>query len=95
LPGLIDTHVHTFADRRRDAARFGVTSMVDMFCDTGPLDGFRRDRDDKARTRLADVWSAGTLVTVPGGHGSRWPRAPTCSRTCRRTRRCPTSSSPP
>ncbi|MEO0425766.1 MAG: metal-dependent hydrolase, partial [Pseudomonadota bacterium] len=33
LPGLIDAHVHTFGNAQRDALRFGVTTVLDMFTD--------------------------------------------------------------
>ncbi len=81
LPGLIDAHVHVYGNRRRDAARFGVTSLVDMFCDVRLLPGFRKDRDDLGVTQRADVWSAGNLVTVPGGHGTEYAIKPPTVRT--------------
>ncbi len=71
LPGLIDAHTHTYGPARRDALRFGVTSMVDMF--TSPLEF--QDRDDRAgfsETDKAALFSAGMLATAEGGHGTQF-----------------------
>lgn len=72
LPGLIDAHVHTWGDARRDALRFGVTTMLDMFSDPAALPAARRERADPAPTDVADLWSAGLLATAPGGHGTQY-----------------------
>ncbi|WEV26171.1 amidohydrolase family protein [Streptomyces sp. 71268] len=66
LPGLIDAHTHVFDGSLSQALRYGVTTELDMFCLPHVLPGQRRlaaDRDD-----VADLRSAGTLATVPGGH---------------------------
>lgn len=72
LPGLIDAHVHTHVapDARREALRFGVTTMLDMFA-TSPvwLPEAIAARQSLAPTDAADVWGAGIGVTVPAG----WP----------------------
>ncbi|MDJ0917119.1 MAG: CIA30 family protein [Woeseiaceae bacterium] len=71
LPGLIDAHTHTYGRARRDALRFGVTTMVDMF--TSPLQF--QDRDDRAgfaETNEAALFSAGILATAEGGHGTQF-----------------------
>lgn len=68
LPGLIDSHVHTYEEARRDALRFGVTTELDMFGDPTVLVEARRDRRSTRRVERADLWSAGNGVTVPGGH---------------------------
>jgi imidazolonepropionase-like amidohydrolase len=72
LPGLIDAHVHTWGEARRDALRFGVTTILDMFSDHRQLAAAREQRASLARTDAADLWSAGTLATVPGGHGTEY-----------------------
>lgn len=72
LPGLIDAHVHTFGPALEDAARFGVTTVLDMFTSQQTLKGLRRAREEIAPTGRADIWSAGTLVTAPGGHGTQF-----------------------
>lgn len=72
LPGFIDAHVHTFGTSRSDALRFGVTTELDMFSDWHALPEFRRERESLAPTRRADVYSAGTLVTVHDGHGTEF-----------------------
>ncbi len=72
LPGFIDGHVHTFGGTLGDALRFGVTSVLDQFTDSGLLAGARTARDDIARTAEADLFSAGMLATAPGGHGTQF-----------------------
>jgi imidazolonepropionase-like amidohydrolase len=81
LPGMIDAHVHTFGSARRDAVRFGVTTQLDMFTDWHVLAEFKRDRESIANTAQSDVYSAGTLVTAKGGHGTQYGGAiPTLDR---------------
>ncbi|MEO7251626.1 MAG: hypothetical protein ABIW30_03340, partial [Arenimonas sp.] len=72
LPGLIDAHVHSWGESRRDALRFGVTTELDMFSDYHQLPAARRERVSLAVTDRADLWSAGTLATTPGGHGTEY-----------------------
>ncbi|MFF0868242.1 amidohydrolase family protein [Nonomuraea sp. NPDC003560] len=66
LPGLIDAHTHVFDGSLAQALRYGVTTELDMFCLPQILAGQRRlaaENDD-----VADLRSAGTLATAPGGH---------------------------
>lgn len=72
LPGLIDSHAHVWAGARREALRFGVTTELDMFSDHHQLAAARQQRESLAATDQADMWSAGTLATVPGGHGTEY-----------------------
>ena len=72
LPGLIDAHTHTFGDAQKDALRFGVTTELDMFTDWHLLADAKKQRESEARTEQADLLSAGTLATVPGGHGTEY-----------------------
>lgn len=72
LPGLIDAHVHTWGNARRDALRFGVTTILDMFSDHRQLADARRARESFDAADQADLWSAGTLATAPGGHGTQF-----------------------
>lgn len=72
LPGLIDSHVHAYGNARKDALRFGVTTMLDMF---RPPDDFSLTHQQRAgfqKTRQADLWSAGYLATATGGHGTQY-----------------------
>ncbi len=64
LPGLIDAHVHTWGDARRDALRFGVTTELDMFSDPSAVGG----RHDASAPR----WPPPTVPTC--GPPARWPR---------------------
>ncbi len=72
LPGLIDAHVHSFNAARRDALRFGVTTMLDMFRPPSDMDQIKAQRSSTAPTDRADLFSAGFLATVDGGHGTQY-----------------------
>ena len=72
MPGLVDAHVHTWGSARRDALRFGVTTMLDMFSDPRALASARNQRESLEATDQADLWSAGTLATADGGHGTQY-----------------------
>lgn len=72
LPGLIDAHTHSFLDARRDAIRFGVTTELDMFGDYHQIAAAKKDREQHGPVAVADLWSAGTLATVPHGHGTEY-----------------------
>jgi len=73
LPGLIDAHTHTFGTALKDSLRFGVTANFDMFTSVLLLRGQKDKRTGTAQTNEADLWSAGALATVPGGHGTQFP----------------------
>ncbi len=75
LPGLVDAHVHTWGSARKDALRFGVTTMLDMFSDASALGPLRAERESLDATDRADLWSAGTLATAAGGHGTQYGMA--------------------
>lgn len=70
LPGLMDAHVHVIPSGPADAARFGVTTVFDLYTlvEPGKLAGWRRRRSSLLQSNEADVWSAGAGVTPPGGH---------------------------
>lgn len=79
MPGLIDSHTHTF--RREFLQRsldFGVTTALDM----GSLaSGFKlaidaEDVEGQADDR-ADLLSAVVWVTAPGSHGTQFGESPT------------------
>jgi len=73
LPGLIDAHVHAFDQNAlRDALRFGVTTELDMFTALAFAAERRSARDSFDQTDMADLYSAGTLVTSEGGHGTQF-----------------------
>ncbi|NIK70517.1 MULTISPECIES: amidohydrolase family protein [unclassified Paenibacillus] len=65
LPGLIDAHVHTSVGGLRDALNFGVTTELEM---NGDFTGRGRAIQLKNADDVADVRSAGTAITAPGGH---------------------------
>ena len=73
LPGLIDAHVHAFTgEASRDALRFGVTTQLDQFTSPAFARAEAGQRDRTERTDKADFYSAGVLVTAPGGHGTQY-----------------------
>ncbi|MFC3802620.1 amidohydrolase family protein [Cohnella sp. GCM10012308] len=65
MPGLIDAHVHTSIGGLRDALRFGVTTELEM---NGDFTERGRAIQLKNVDDVADVRSAGTAITAPGGH---------------------------
>ncbi len=72
LPGLIDAHVHTFGSSRQDALRFGVTTAIDLFTDHRQLVDFRTQREQIEQQNVTDIYSAGSLITAPDGHGTQF-----------------------
>ena len=73
MPGLIDCHVHAFASEHlKQAAVFGVTTELDMFTDHAFAARMRSDEAAGKAADRADLRSAGTLVTAPGGHGTEY-----------------------
>lgn len=71
LPGLIDAHVHAFGAAQQDMVRLGVTTGLDMHGPAARLPAIRAARLDPDH-RVADLWAAGTAVTVAGGHGTQY-----------------------
>jgi imidazolonepropionase-like amidohydrolase len=71
LPGFIDGHDHIAGNREslRDAARFGVTTVIDLF-DSRPqrMQTLRRLVQAEPSCAEADYFSAGAGATVKGGH---------------------------
>ena len=70
LPGLIDSHTHAFS--REDlttAITLGVTTEFDMGNDYKLVEAMKREIS-VGDAPMADLRSAGTLVTVPNGHGT-------------------------
>jgi len=74
LPGLIDAHVHAFQHFELPLV-FGVTTEVDMFTAVPTMQKITRAMAEGRNRDQADVFSAGTLVTAPGGHGTEYPIA--------------------
>lgn len=72
LPGLIDAHVHTWGTALKEALVFGVTTELDMFTDYKYADQIRKEQAEGKDLDLADLRSAGTLVTAPKGHGTEY-----------------------
>lgn len=72
LPGLIDSHVHAWGGALQDALNFGVTTVLDMFGDPATLRELKPARESLAPVRHADLFGAGFLATVAGGHGTQF-----------------------
>ena len=72
LPGLIDSHTHTWGTALRDAAALGVTTVFDMFTEPTTAADFRKLDGTAAGRETADFRSAGVLVTAPKGHGTEY-----------------------
>lgn len=69
MPGLIDCHTHTFdASMLEQSLIFGVTTNLDMFTAISVLETIRAVTEPGR----ADIFSSGTLVTAPGGHGTQF-----------------------
>jgi len=81
LPGLIDAHVH-MPDHAEAAARqallLGVTTQIDMFSAGERLKNVKK-LEAEDRPDLADLRTAGSGATVPGGHPTQMggPPSPT------------------
>ena len=73
LPGLIDAHTHAYSpEHLRAAVVFGVTTELDMFTSPSFAATQRAEQAAGKATGRADLYSAGTLVTPPGGHGTEY-----------------------
>lgn len=80
LPGLIDSHVHAYRHLELPLM-FGVTTQIDMFTGVDTMRMITEKMRANANHGQADMYSAGTLVTAPGGHGTEYGMAiPTLTR---------------
>lgn len=73
LPGCIDCHVHVFDGDLQQALVFGVTTLLDLFCDPDRMERYRAEV--VRRHDLADFRSAGVGATAPGGHPTQMAEA--------------------
>ena len=71
LPGLIDAHVHAFRYLELPLM-FGVTTQVDMFNSVQILQELKTAMAAGKNSGRADMFSAGTLATAKGGHGTQF-----------------------
>ena len=79
LPGLIDAHTHVWnAQSLKQALMFGVTTEFDMFMSHRTMRSLKKRLAKNWGWDMADLRSAGTLATAPGGHGTEYGlRVPT------------------
>ena len=76
LPGFIDAHTHSWGDALERALVFGVTTQLDMFTEKGFAASMRAEQQKPdGALRRADLYSSGTLVTSPKGHGTEYGMA--------------------
>ncbi len=72
LPGLIDSHTHAWGDALKQALVFGVTTELDMFTSVQFMQERKKEQAEGRALDAADLFSAGTLATAPGGHGTEY-----------------------
>jgi imidazolonepropionase-like amidohydrolase len=72
MPGFIDAHTHSWGDALAEALAFGVTTELDMFTDWRAAAEARAEQAAGNVPLRADLLSAGTLATAPGGHGTQY-----------------------
>lgn len=71
LPGLIDAHVHAYQFLELPLV-FGVTTEIDMFTGVQLMQDMARKMAAGTNSGQTDLFSAGTLATAPGGHGTQF-----------------------
>ena len=72
LPGLIDAHTHAWGDALKEAEIFGVTTELDMFTSLQFMQPTKKHQAEGKDLDQADLFSAGSLATAPGGHGTEY-----------------------
>ena len=73
LPGLIDAHAHVWTrSALKQQLMLGVTTVLDMFTSVEFAAGMRKEQRARQADDRADLYSAGTLITAPGGHGTEY-----------------------
>ena len=72
MPGMIDAHAHAYGTALQSALVFGVTTELDMFTDKDFARSMRAEQKAGNVASRADLYSAGTLVTSPKGHGTEY-----------------------
>lgn len=72
LPGLIDSHTHAWGDALKEAEIFGVTTELDMFTSLQFMQPTKKHQAEGKDLDQADLFSAGSLATAPGGHGTEY-----------------------
>ncbi|WP_269530982.1 amidohydrolase family protein [Chitinimonas sp. BJYL2] len=71
LPGLIDSHIHAYQNAKIPLL-VGVTTQIDMFMAVPMMQETKRLMREGRLLDEADLFSAGTMVTVPRGHGTQY-----------------------
>jgi len=73
LPGFVDAHVHIWdSENLRQSLAFGVTTVVDMSMSISIMTKIKEMQASGQTNDKAYLISAGTLATVPKGHGTQF-----------------------
>jgi imidazolonepropionase-like amidohydrolase len=72
LPGLIDSHTHIYGSGLQQSVQFGVSTDIDMFTSVELVKAMKDQHAAGPNPGRADLFSSGTLATVPGGHGTEY-----------------------
>ncbi len=72
IPGLIDSHTHSWGNALSEALNFGVTTELDMFTMPSFSLTHREKRGRLDNVAQADLFSATILATAPEGHGTEY-----------------------
>jgi imidazolonepropionase-like amidohydrolase len=72
MPGFIDSHAHDSGFGVERAPIFGVTTELEMFGDPEIARILREEQAQTGAPGKADLITAGTLATAPGGHGTQY-----------------------
>ncbi len=74
VPGLIDAHVHimAFSNDLQQNLQFGVSTVLDQFSPLDLLTAQQAQHLSTAKTANADMFGAGLLATIAGGHGTQY-----------------------
>jgi imidazolonepropionase-like amidohydrolase len=73
LPGLIDSHTHTYPSALEQALVFGVTTELEMFGNPRLVASIKLEEATSGSPSRADLFSACIGATVPGGHPTELP----------------------
>lgn len=72
IPGLIDSHTHTYGSALVDAINFVVTTELDMFAFPAFVTEKINSRDNLDNTLEADLFISTILATTKKGHGTEY-----------------------
>jgi imidazolonepropionase-like amidohydrolase len=81
MPGLIDSHTHTFSRQMLERAMdFGVTTTLDMWTSASFVQAIRIEDQNGVALDRADMLSSTVGATAPESHGTQFGPTPTLSK---------------